>query len=102
MNHSFKITINQTCRKFIKRCYELSTPTDMLLVDNLGDFGVIEIQDFKKYLPTAKNVYKICMEDYVYISGALDDTLIYFTIPKENEMLISNFEDRLTKWLAKY
>ena len=101
MTNAFKITINQTCRKFIKRCYELPTPTDMLLIDNLEAFGVVEIQDFKKYLPSAKNVYKICMEDYMYISGALDDTLIYFTIPKENETLINDFEDKLNNWLAK-
>jgi hypothetical protein len=101
MEESFSLKINQTCRKFIKRCYSLKAPTNMLLVELLGNFGITEIQDFKKYIPTAKNTFKIAFEDYAYISGAIDDDIIYFTIPKQNEALIKEFEEILILWFEK-
>jgi len=101
METVFSLKINQTCRKFIKRCYSLKAPTNMLLVELLGDFGITEIQDFKKYVPTAKNTFKIAFEDYAYISGAIEDDLIYFTIPKQNEALIEMFEKTLILWFKK-
>ena len=101
MEEIFSLKINQTCRKFIKRCYSLKAPTNMLLVELLGDFGITESQDFKKYIPTAKNTFKIAFEDYAYISGAIDDDVIYFTIPKQNEALIHDFENILVIWFEK-
>jgi len=73
----------------------------MLLVELLDDFGITEIQDFKKYIPTAKNTFKIAFDDYAYISGAIEDDLIYFTIPKQNEQLIQEFENVLIMWFKK-
>lgn len=73
----------------------------MLLVELLDDFGITEIQDFKKYIPTAKNTFKIAFDDYAYISGAIEDDLIYFTIPKQNEQLIQEFEKVLIMWFKK-
>ncbi len=73
----------------------------MLLLELLGDFGITEIQDFKKYIPTAKNTFKIAFEDYAYISGAIEDDTIYFTIPKQNESLIKDFEETLILWFKK-
>jgi hypothetical protein len=100
MDKAFTLQINQTCRKFIKRCYWLQKPADENLLEVLSEFGLLEIQDFKKFVPTAKNVYKIAFEDYAYISGALEDNLIYFTIPKENQALIALFEEKLCEWFS--
>lgn len=95
----FEVVENKNCRKHIRKCYTLKQPILKSLIDNFSEFGFLEMQYFSQFSPTAKDCFKIYVDDCLYINGVLNDFNLYLTVSKANIDFIAVFETALTAWI---
>lgn len=98
-NNFFKIIESKNCRKYLKRCYELSILIDKSLIEVLDEWNCVEIIEFSKFSPLSKDTFKIHLEDYFMINGILNDNLIYLIVPPQQIEWIEIFENKLKNWI---
>lgn len=98
-NNLFEVVDNQNCRKYLKRCYFLKVEITRGLIPYLSDFGFLEMQEFSKFSPSAKDCFKISVDENLYINGVINDKLLYLTVSKSNETFVPVFEKKLVEWL---
>ena len=98
----FSFVQTQNCRKFIKRYYQLPFLVDKLLLSLLEEeFGLVEIYEFSKFSPTAKDTFKISFDTSLQVSGNLGETTIFFTVAKEKSDYLLIFENVLNQWVIQ-
>jgi hypothetical protein len=98
-NYLFEVVNNQNCRKYLKKCYYLKVKITHDLIPYLSDFGFLEMQEFSKFSPIAKDCFKISVDENLYINGVIDEYLLYLTVSKANENFVPIFEQKLVEWL---
>jgi hypothetical protein len=97
----FKVIESKNCRKYLKRCYELPFLIDTETAAYLDEWGCVEILAFSKYSASAKDVFKINLEEYFMISGVIGDTFLQFVVPPEKKSYIAEFEQKLLDYCTK-
>ena len=98
MDVAFTYKQIRNCRRYLKRCYSLTQPSNELLLHQLSDFGLIEYQRFSEYLPQAKDTFKVKMLDLIEISGVLDGKELFITVSKEDLSLFQRIEQAIHDW----
>lgn len=95
---AFKLKETRNCRRFFRYCYTLAFPIDAHLVDQLGLFGLVEVNKLSQYSPQFKDTFKICFDDQIEICGTLLDKQLYLTVNKQFISLQEALEDNLKEW----
>jgi len=98
-NKFYKWVQIKNCRRFYKRYYSTSFKANQHLLELLQAFGLLEVQQFSKYAPTALDAFSIKLENEIDISGALGSESIQVTILKTTPHLLQAFEDTLVQWV---
>ncbi|OJJ23774.1 hypothetical protein BKI52_05335 [marine bacterium AO1-C] len=89
----------RNCRRFYKRYYSTIFNADQSLLKLLQIFGLLEVQEFSKYAPSALDAFSIKLENEIDISGALGSKELQVTILKTNPHILKAFEDTLAQWV---
>jgi hypothetical protein len=93
-----EIVVVKDCRKYTKKYYKLFKEVDHNLLALLGDFGLVEVNEFSKFHPTAKDSFRIFLDSTLSISGVLKDNVIHITISKSYSNLIEKIEEVIKNW----
>jgi hypothetical protein len=102
MNSPFQEIIEvKNCRKYLKRCYILLMPIDEDLLESFSNFGFVEITNFSKFSPLAKDTFKLDVEETLQIAGVIADKQMFITISKQSIELLSNIEQCIHQWFDK-
>lgn len=100
-NIFLEIITVKNCIKYLKRCYVLRKTVDKALMERLAFYGFLELNEFSRFSPLSKDVFKIYMDDMMNIAGVLDDTQIFLTVSKHNLGFIDVFEGEVKSWCTK-
>lgn len=98
MTKNFSYVTTRTCRRFYKRHYTLGFPIDTTLLNELEQFGIMEVMEFSKYSATAYDTFKIKFDEQVDISGLINGKELQVTLSKEQPSLLALFEETLDKY----
>ena len=101
MNTYFEIKQVRNCRKFIRNCYTLSKSIDKTLLNQLENYGYLEIQNFSSYSPLAKDSFKLKLEDILEITGVIEGNQFFITIAKTDLELVEKIEKEVIYWTQK-
>ena len=98
MEDQFSCIKTRNCRRFHKRTYTLAKEIDNDLVDSLQKLGVLEIIKFSDYLATARDIFKVRIEDLLEISGTFNDRYLQITLRKDLAEMIIDIEGKINSW----
>jgi len=101
MEAYFNWTKTRNCRRFIKRTYTLKYEIDLALVEVFENYGFIEIQKFSTYSASAKDTFKIKIENTLEIAGTLCDYFLQITVKKDESSFIEEIEGTINQWSSK-
>ncbi len=89
---------SKNCRKYLKRCYQLDKNTDESLIKILDEWDCVEFVRFSQYSSTAKDTFKIHLEEFFMIHGILHDNILYVIVPPIQKILLENIEGKIRAW----
>lgn len=101
MNTYFEIKQIKNCRRFIRNCYTLSKSIDKKLLNQLENYGYLEIQNFSSFSPLAKDSFKLKLEDILEITGVIEGNQFFITIAKTDLNLVEKIEQELIQWIEQ-
>ncbi|WP_338766493.1 hypothetical protein WAF17_03900 [Bernardetia sp. ABR2-2B] len=99
MNNYFEVKQIKNCRQFIRNCYTLSKPIDKNLLNQLENYGYLEIQNFSSFSALAKDSFKLKLEDILEVTGVIDGNQFFITIAKTDLNLVERIEQELIIWI---
>ena len=96
---AFELKIVKNCRKYTKRCYQLHRTIDRELLSQLEVFGILQINEFSKFSPLAKDSFEIRLFDEMAVSGVLEGDIIYVVVArKAQHCLFDQVEEVMVDW----
>ncbi len=88
----------KNCRRFIKYCYTTSKPIELALLNNLSEFGFVEIKKLSAYAVQFKDIFQIIFIDEYEIAGTIGDYQLYLTVNKHSITIVDKLEKTLMDW----
>jgi hypothetical protein len=64
-------------------------------------FGLMEINDFSRYVPNANDTFKISVEEQWYLSGVINDNVFHLALARDSDMAMKTaVESEIIDWMA--
>jgi|GEM_PF-3493509 len=92
----------KNCRHYIKNCYTLAVTIDSHFIDMLSQWGFLDIQNFSRYSPLAKDTFKIDLEEHLQITGVINSHELFITIAKTCPNLLAGVEASIQSWCLEH
>lgn len=99
MQTAYQVKAVKNCRNYTKKCYLTYQDINEKLVEDLNEYGILEIIDFSSFAPLAKPCFKIKCFNALEISGVISGRELFVVIAKEQDhSLFDEIEGVISQW----